>query len=450
MAGLSNKKGTGNSAKTTSRKTLLRRSIAFSATALVVWALYTAGILNQDFSAPVVPANRNAELGLLSVKGQISAKLSAEAAANRKPAKKQRVLIKPAPPLGRRTKTDAGVDVSDPALYTGVDLKGDSSTATVMGMASGYDLDVYQRFVGSLRKSGFKGHIFLGVAPDVDSRVLEYFKYRNVVPKIQKWVNCTYTKDESKKNDIFKKTQCAHPYPDIKIRWSRFPLQRDWLEACQTCTGPVLVLDVRDSWFQQDPFGPGSPVIKGLHVYEEHKSQTTQHWLTNWPIGDCKGVTYNETMLCSGTTVGTRVAMLKYLEVMYAEMKAWITDPSCRFDINGDDQSIHNHLYYSGQLPFAKSWANRAGGLVNTVGVEGANIWKAHGKGTPSYPGAQGSQWIGPEFNLVDRQGFFTEADGTRSRVIHQWDRFGKHYLDWLMKQDLIKDALPEKSNQAT
>lgn len=33
----------------------------------------------------------------------------------------------------------------------------DSSTATVMGMATGYSVGVYKRFVGSLRKSGFSG-----------------------------------------------------------------------------------------------------------------------------------------------------------------------------------------------------------------------------------------------------------------------------------------------------
>lgn len=33
----------------------------------------------------------------------------------------------------------------------------DSSNATVMGMATGYNVGVYKRFVGSLRKTGYKG-----------------------------------------------------------------------------------------------------------------------------------------------------------------------------------------------------------------------------------------------------------------------------------------------------
>lgn len=36
-------------------------------------------------------------------------------------------------------------------------VRQDSSDATVMGMAQGYDLKVHRRFVGSLRNTGFKG-----------------------------------------------------------------------------------------------------------------------------------------------------------------------------------------------------------------------------------------------------------------------------------------------------
>ena len=36
--------------------------------------------------------------------------------------------------------------------------------------------------------------------------------------------------------------------------------------------------------------------------------------------------------------------------------------------------------------------------------------------------------------------------DGSRSRVVHQYDRFGSPYLLWLEKQDFIKDAQPHQS----
>ena len=182
--------------------------------------------------------------------------------------------------------------------------------------------------------------------------------------------------------------KCADPYPDIIFRWSKFPLARDWLLECPTCTGPVLITDVRDAYFQLNPFGVGrpggSPMTKtrGLQVYQETPKQTTQAWLTVEPIFSCKGIQFDEPMLCSRTTTGTRAAMLKYLEVMYGEMKLWVEDvENCYSKLAGlvsaTDQAIHNYLYYTGQLPFATSIRNRHG-IVHTVGVEAAGIHIDH------------------------------------------------------------------------
>jgi hypothetical protein len=139
-------------------------------------------------------------------------------------------------------------------------------------------------------------------------------------------------------------------------------------------------------------------------------------------------------------------------------MKVWIGEPKCRFDMNGDDQSIHNYLFYSKQLPFATAMANRAGSIVNTAGVEGAVLVKRHraagvAKGMESgaamwkpFAGASGNNWIGPEYNLTNEDGLFTEFDGSVSRAIHQYDRFGRPYVNlWLNKQDwLVKDPMPK------
>jgi len=314
--------------------------------------------------------------------------------------------------------------------------------------------------VGSLRKTGYKGHIILGVAPDISESTLQYLRYRNVTTKVLKWVDCTYDVNLGKSDLLQEKGTCAYPYTDIKSRWSRFPLQRDWLEECASCTGPVLVMDVRDSVFQRDPFGPGSPVVKGLQVFEEHKNQTTEHWLTNWPIKECKNVRYKKTMLCSGTTIGTRAAMIKYLEVMYAEMQAWIKQKKCRFEIHGDDQSIHNHLFYSGQLPFATPIPNREG-IVHTVGFEAAKLWNAkkkrlmkrqnmterHAAQAP-YDGASGERWLGEQFKLIDDEGYITDFDGSRSRVVHQFDRFGTPFQRWLQEHGFGSDPIPRAATR--
>lgn len=58
--------------------------------------------------------------------------------------------------------------------------------------------------------------------------------------------------------------------------------------------------------------------------------------------------------------------------------------------------------------------------------------------------GAQGRRWIGTEFQLANDEGLFTDFDGNVSRVVHQWDRYGRPYVDlWLEKQDFVKDTVP-------
>lgn len=188
------------------------------------------------------------------------------------------------------------------------------TNAAVIGMATNYKLRTFKCFVGSLRNSGYKGHIILGVSPQISPEVEQYLSSRNVIMKHIEYVPCEHALGSE---------GCAHPYPDIKLRWSRFPLARDWLEECHACMGPILVTDVRDAFFQDNPFGPsydnGSvPVVKGLQVFEEHIGQTTDHWLVEWPVRECKNITFSKPMLCSGTTIGTREAMLQYLGQMYA------------------------------------------------------------------------------------------------------------------------------------
>jgi len=326
----------------------------------------------------------------------------------------------------------------------------DSSTATVMAMATGYGLDENKRFVGSLRKTGFTGNIILAVKADMRQNIRDYLTKQGVTLKFLNKVDCTYTMKDMKENDAHAEEvlSCVAPYPDLKQRWSRFPLLRDYLEECKECTGPVLVTDFRDTYFQRDPFGDGAPAVSGLEVFEEHSNQKTTHWLVDFPVQKCKNVKFDEVMLCSGTTVGTRKAMLQYLSTMHAEMKEWMLDSKCCCNgMNGDDQSIHNYLFYTGKMPFATAVPNRMG-RVNTPGVQGSiaweeklNMYKSLGDNDSEarerpYPGADKDtgRWIGMGYGLTDEKGYLTNLDGSRSRVVHQFDRFRWPLAEWVTK----------------
>lgn len=305
-------------------------------------------------------------------------------------------------------------------------LRYDSSDATVMAYATGYDLPVYQKFVGSLRHTGFSGNIILAVSQTLKEGVEEYLIQQNVTFHRSIPTNCTHLNPflqvGGKGDDVHEHEArtCVHPYPNLKARWSRFPLLRDYLVDCKDCTGPVLVTDVRDVFFQRDPFGDGVQQVEGLQVFQEDVSQTTHHKLVQRPVQRCKNMSLGkQPMLCSGTTIGTRQAMIQYLTIMEAEMKQWMKDRKCCCnELNGDDQSIHNYLFYTNRLPFATSIPNRMG-IVNTVGVQGAKIWNAHLTSKMGMLGVNrqeavampmdgsdpnGNHWLGDHFGLIDNE----------------------------------------------
>ena len=128
--------------------------------------------------------------------------------------------------------------------------------ATVMAMATGYGLNENIRFVGGLQNTGFTGKIILAVKPDIDPTVRKYLTKQGVTIKFLNTTECTYAiKDVNLKDSHSREIlSCVAPYPDLKQRWSRFPLLRDFLQECKECTGTVLITDFRDTFFQPDPF----------------------------------------------------------------------------------------------------------------------------------------------------------------------------------------------------
>lgn len=367
----------------------------------------------------------------------------------------------------------------------------DSSTATVIAMGTGYLTQDYERFVGSLRKTGYKGHIILAVSPDMDDVTRTYLDKMNVTLYAVQKMNCTFTILEEKEidTDHDKEIQtCLYPYPTLKHRWARYALLRDLLVNCTDCTGPVLHTDLRDTIFQRDPFGPDAPSVTSLQVFEEHYTIRTTNWVSNWPVSECKGIRIDEPMLCSGTTVGTRTAMIEYLNIMHEEMDAWMASPKCCcFKTSADDQAIHNWLFYGTDLlrqrPPSKIINNtyvdltqsqiqrqrriraiaipNRQGIVNTVGAHASLIHANHMRIKRQYLpedqqvdmhampfdgsgiGFNGqdpkpNEWLGLHHGLTDEDGYIVQNDGTRSFVIHQMDRFGPQYYDWISRNNIL------------
>ena len=374
-------------------------------------------------------------------------------------------LLKLKPGLARRPKQDK------PSVNTREEegsinnrsqgVRQDSENAAVLAMATNYDLETHRIFVGSLRRSGFKGSIILAVEPDLSEEIHAYLTEQNVTMKVPTKTLCTYRKPEGEperpddSDDDDELRTCYRPYPYLKQRWARFPLLRDYLRECARCTGPALFTDYRDTYFQCNPFsGEHFGSLEELQLFREHESQRTTHWLVDGPVSKCKNVRFDEPMLCSGTTIGTRNALLSYANAMHEEMKAWMEDEKCCCnDMVGDDQSIHNYLHYAGRFNFSGvntvAVRNRVG-IVHTVGLEGSNIHQAHteagiAKGldrreaeAAPYDGSDqfAGRWLGSHYNLTDAEGYLTNFDESRSCVVHQYDRLGPQFDSWLKSME--------------
>ena len=156
------------------------------------------------------------------------------------------------------------------------------------------------------------------------------------------------------------------------------------LQGCEACTGPVLVTDARDVYFQRDPFGDGAEAVRGLQVFaEQPRFIDAGHWFVARRVRICKDeYTMDGPMVCSGTTIGTRDTMLEFLDIMYREIKLWMATEQCIFHSHGGD-----HVY-----------------------------------------------------DLIDNDGYFIEYDGSRSRIVHQADGFGSYWSIWMNKGVAWKD----------
>ena len=136
-----------------------------------------------------------------------------------------------------------------------------------------------------------------------------------------------------------------------------------------------------------------------------------------------------------------------YLDTIQKEMADWMTKPNCRIDMRGDDQSIHNYLYYTDQLKNAKAIPHRTG-AIHVVGYEAARIFETAQK--EAKDGHTGNLWVRDnnwhnwlpdnpiekfdheiqanstyDINLINRNTGQIVNDGSPSAQLHQYDRFG-------------------------
>ena len=340
-----------------------------------------------------------------------------------------------------------------------------TSSVNSNGAASAIDLMTYQRFVGSLRQTGYSGHLIIGIDSSnaiVSEEIMTYLQSKNVTVKQLLPVECTF--EFAKKNQ-----KCYHPYSHIKREWSNFPLARDWLASCDTCIGSVVIAPIKDTIFQRNPFGQGMPIVQRLHLYELHPLITAAETSAGVLLKACENTDLDKInkdmerldyippdkrklrILSAGIAVGTRDDIIDYLGAIHSVMREWMHRSQCHFEHSSSDDgmAIVNYLRLEQRLPHRTRIIPHRTGIVNNVGYEGRIAYEAHvylwqfkglteeeaGK-IPYEGGEEGNMgWIGSEYLLTDEEGNFIDVFFQKSAVIYEYNSFGPPFTTWFDKK---------------
>ena len=315
------------------------------------------------------------------------------------------------------------------------------SSNAILVFAEGYDLSIYLSFVESLASTGYSGDVVFSISNEskLKSGVKEYLLSTsnsqegvNVIAYEVEWT-CFKKSGEAAHgsgegiNDCKMNTvlgdSAGNPVDDPReprpVATARYELY--WIWSLQYSKESwLMLLDVRDVWFQLDPFeqvNTRGEVTGELHLFGENAdavrigtSSYNKSWLVNAYGRNAVKQYFDEPVICSGSTMGNQDAIETYLRAMVAQFDA----TTCKQ--KGCDQGFHNYLYYSGQL-----------GKVNdeTTSVDAISKLVLHeqGKGIINNLGALRTKPL-KEWGIYDAEKeLVLNWDGSTSPVAHQYDR---------------------------
>lgn len=292
---------------------------------------------------------------------------------------------------------------------------------TVMGVASNLSAEAFLPFLRSLRATSFAGRVVLFVSHlrpadleelrpwvdelvDVDAahppvapsaavgalrRVRTTRGLRRHYPRAYRWA--------APRLGAAPGNEVAH---DLELRLQgaqalRYGIYAAHLEAeaASSRSTHVLISDVRDVVFQDDPFAEPPEALE-VFLEEPHLRLADPGFNATW-LRDLYGEEGlrqlgDRPVSCSGVTVGPREPMLAYLRAMATELDRHL------IPLGPHDQAVHNRLLATGALPWVEAVPNGTGRVL-TMGALGEV--------------------------RRDHDGGVLNADGSRPPVLHQYDR---------------------------
>lgn len=250
-------------------------------------------------------------------------------------------------------------------------------TNLVMGVAVGYTVEQLEPFVISLRKH-YKDECVLFVDIKDDS-VVSFLE----------------------ENDVLSIPMPPQLREHVQICNERHKVYRDFLKSNFKDVDRILICDIRDVIFQDDPFKHEKEAELEFFCESEviKNDECNGPWWMGGTYGqDVLNALGDKLIVCAGTTIGTRNGMLSYLDKLIEELDKMIAYNGAERQKTRPvvDQVCHNYLIYTGK--FDNYVLYRTGyGPIATMSFE-------------------------KEYHFNPQQELYNK-DLSVPAVVHQWDR---------------------------
>lgn len=311
---------------------------------------------------------------------------------------------------------------SDPRLRfrdanPGVRDVSSTSSSLVLGVVTRLPAAAVEPFVTSLRATSYRGSLHLFVGQMDKANVTSLRRMADLVVEVDDLFPSPGVLSERLLRRMRMQRGLRRLYPsafaaavlvsrsgNVAARWRsleyrleglqalRYQLYRDHLSGPGSGADYVLLSDVRDVWFQGDPFEPAPQV---LEVFLEDQSVKigadvfNRRWIERLYGSSELERLAGFVVSCSGTVAGDCVSMRRYVTEMAAELRGRISPMSSH------DQGAHNYLLRFGHLDPVTIVPNETGRVLT----------------------------MGSMQSIMQAEGHVVNRDGSVPPVIHQYDR---------------------------
>lgn len=245
----------------------------------------------------------------------------------------------------------------------------------VITYCSGYNYNVFDRFIGSLNDTGFTGTIYI-IINEFDKQNIKLLKkkYNNIYPIIDK---------------IDKKTHInCHRFFCIKTLLQNLKIDSEYLLLC----------DSRDVLFQKNieeyQYDPNIDIYGFLEGITIEKEQVfNARWIRHIEQlinEDIYSKICKNNVICCGTTIGKKENIKIYVNNMCDILKKYNI-------VTNLDQGLHNYMLYLNTLNMNIKLLSNDDNLVNTVGND---------------------------LHKINENKLIVNKNNDISWIVHQYDRF--------------------------